>query len=51
MAQALFDPKGDRGKTDNQIRATVILTALKMLTQYDGICVFLYRNFFTHNPK
>jgi len=32
VAQALFAPKRDYAKTDNQIRAIVILIALKMFT-------------------
>ena len=34
-------PKGDHTETDNQIRAIVILTALEMLTQYDGVFFFI----------
>ena len=30
VVQALFDPKRDHAKTDNQIRASVILNALKI---------------------
>ena len=36
VAQAFFDPKGDHAKTGNQIRATVILIALKI----DGVWFF-----------
>ena len=31
VALALFNPKGDHAKTDNQIRAIEMLIALKML--------------------